>query len=144
MAGDLDIIHTPDAAAPGGHYSQAVAYGGVVYVSGQLPVRANGEHSADQPFEVQASIALDNLIAILREAGLGPGDLLKVTVYVVGIEHWPAFDRLYARYLGEHRPARAVVPVPVLHHGYLIEIEAIARDLQPGGLQPRHLQEEPS
>ena len=54
-----------------------------------------------------------------------------MTVYVVGIEHWPAFDRLYARYLGEHRPARAVVPVPVLHHGYLIEIEAIARDLQP-------------
>lgn len=144
MAGDLDIIHTADAAAPGGRYSQAVAYGGVVYVSGQLPVRANGEHSADQPFEVQASIALDNLMAILRQAGLSPTDLLKVTVYVVGIEHWPAFDRLYARYLGEHRPARAVVPVPVLHHGYLIEIEAIARDLQPRGLQPRHLQEEPS
>ncbi|OCX25802.1 RidA family protein [Pseudomonas graminis] len=143
MAGDLDIIHTPDAAAPGGHYSQAVAYGGVVYVSGQLPVRANGEHSADQPFEVQASIALDNLIAILREAGLGPGDLLKVTVYVVGIEHWPAFDRLYARYLGEHRPARAVVPVPVLHHGYLIEIDAVARNLQPRGLQPHNLREDP-
>ncbi|MDC6382413.1 RidA family protein [Pseudomonas graminis] len=139
MAGDIQIIHTPHAAAPGGHYSQAVAYGGLLYVSGQLPVRANGEHSADQPFGVQASIALDNLMAILREAGLGPSDLLKVTVYVVGIEHWPAFDRLYARCLGEHRPARAVVPVPVLHHGYLIEIEAVAR-----GLQPHNLREEPS
>lgn len=135
MAGNLEIIHTADAAAPGGHYSQAISHGGVVYVSGQLPVRANGEHSADQPFEVQASIALDNLMAILRAAGLSPSDLLKVTVYVVGIEHWPAFDRLYARYLGEHRPARAVVPVPVLHHGYLIEIDAVARGRQAGGSQ---------
>ena len=130
MAGKLNVIHTANAAAPGGHYSQAIAHAGLVYVSGQLPVRANGEHSADQPFEVQAAIALDNLMAILSEAGLGPHDLLKVTVYVVGIEHWPAFDQLYARYLGAHRPARAVVPVPVLHHGYLIEIEAVARGVQ--------------
>ncbi len=130
MAGNPKVIHSADAAAPGGHYSQAIAHAGVVYVSGQLPVRANGEHSADQPFEVQASIALDNLLAILRAAGLGPRDLLKVTVYVVGIEHWPAFDRMYANYLGDHRPARAVVPVPVLHHGYLIEIEAVARGAQ--------------
>lgn len=130
MAGNPKVIHSADAAAPGGHYSQAIAHAGVVYVSGQLPVRANGEHSADQPFEIQASIALDNLLAILRAAGLSPRDLLKVTVYVVGIEHWPAFDRIYANYLGDHRPARAVVPVPVLHHGYLIEIEAVARGAQ--------------
>jgi reactive intermediate/imine deaminase len=131
MAGNhIYSIHSTHAAPPGGHYSQAVAHGGVLYVSGQLPVRANGEHSAGQPFAVQASIALDNLVAILGEAGLGPRDLLKVTVYVVGIEHWPAFDQIYARYLGEHKPARAVVPVPVLHHGYLIEIEAIARATQ--------------
>ncbi|MBY8949578.1 RidA family protein [Pseudomonas sp. SH10-3B] len=131
MAGNrIHSIHSTQAAPPGGHYSQAVAHGGVLYVSGQLPVRANGEHSAGQPFAVQASIALDNLVAILGEAGLGPRDLLKVTVYVVGIEHWPAFDQIYARYLGEHKPARAVVPVPVLHHGYLIEIEAVARTAQ--------------
>jgi reactive intermediate/imine deaminase len=131
MAGNrIHSIHSPHAAPPGGHYSQAVAHGGVLYVSGQLPVRANGEHSTGQPFAVQASLALDNLVAILGEAGLSPGDLLKVTVYVVGIEHWPAFDRIYARYLGEHKPARAVVPVPVLHHGYLIEIEAVARTAQ--------------
>ncbi|QDG55912.1 RidA family protein [Pseudomonas sp. NIBRBAC000502773] len=131
MAGNrIHSIHSTHAAPPGGHYSQAVAHGGVLYVSGQLPVRANGEHSAGQPFAVQASLALDNLVAILGEAGLGPDDLLKVTVYVVGIEHWPTFDRIYARYLGEHKPARAVVPVPVLHHGYLIEIEAVARATQ--------------
>ncbi|WHS58166.1 RidA family protein [Pseudomonas sp. G2-4] len=127
MAGEIELIHTTQAAAPGGHYAQAVSHQDVLYVSGQLPVRVDGSHSADQPFEVQAGIALDNLMAILSAAGRGPTDLLKVTVYVVGIEHWPAFDRIYARYLGEHRPARAVVPVPALHHGYLIEIEALAR-----------------
>ncbi|SHM90327.1 reactive intermediate/imine deaminase [Pseudomonas asturiensis] len=127
MAGDIERIHTPDAAAPGGHYSQAVRHQGVLHVSGQLPVRADGSHSVDEPFEVQAAIALDNLLAILAAAGCRADDLIKVTVYVAGIQHWPAFDRLYATYLGDHRPARAVVPVPELHHGYLIEIEAQAR-----------------
>lgn len=127
MAGEIELIHTTQAAAAGGHYAQAVLHQSVLYVSGQLPVRADGSHSVDQPFEVQAAIALDNLMAILGAAGRSPSDLLKVTVYVAGIKHWPAFDRIYARYLGEHRPARAVVPVPALHHGYLIEIEALAR-----------------
>lgn len=127
MAGEIELIHTTQAAAPGGHYTQAVSHQGVLYVSGQLPVRPDGRHSANQPFEAQACLALENLMAILSAAGRGPNDLLKVTVYVAGIEHWPAFDRIYARYLGEHRPARAVVPVPALHHGYLIEIEALAR-----------------
>ncbi|GFM86139.1 reactive intermediate/imine deaminase [Pseudomonas cichorii] len=128
MAGNpIDLIHTPNAAAPGGHYSQAVRHQGLLWVSGQLPVRADGSHSVDEPFEVQATIALNNLMAILEKADSGADDLLKVTVYIVGIEHWPAFDQLYARCLGQHRPARAVVPVPVLHHGYLIEIEAVAR-----------------
>lgn len=127
MAGDIELIHTTEAAQPGGHYSQAVLHQGVLHVSGQLPVRADGSHSMDEPFEVQAAIALDNLVAILKAAGSEPDDVLKVTVYIAGVEHWPAFDRIYARYLGTHRPARAVVPVPALHHGYLIEIEAMAR-----------------
>ncbi|YCH20291.1 RidA family protein [Pseudomonas sp. D1-3] len=131
MAGEdamlMERIHTCAAAAPGGHYAQAVGYQGMHFISGQLPVRADGSHSADQSFDVQASIALDNLLAILAQANCQPGDLLKVTVYIVGIEHWPELDKRYARCLGEHRPARAVVPVPALHHGYLIEIDAIAR-----------------
>ena len=127
MAGDLELIHTPHAAAPGGHYSQAVRHQDTLYVSGQLPIRADGSHSVDEPFEVQTAIALDNLLAIITAAECSIEDLIKVTVYVAGVKHWPAFDRIYARYLGEHRPARAVVPVPELHHGYLIEIEALVR-----------------
>jgi 2-iminobutanoate/2-iminopropanoate deaminase len=64
--------------------------------------------------------------AIVEGAGLSRDRIAKVTAYLVGVEHWPAFNAIYAEVLGDHRPARAVVPVPALHHGYLIELEAIA------------------
>lgn len=123
----IELVHTTAAARPGGHYSQAVQYQGVLYISGQLPVRADGGHSVEESFEIQATLALENVLEILASANGSVEDLLKVTVYIVGIENWPVFDRLYARHLGAHRPARAVVPVAQLHHGYLIEIEALAR-----------------
>lgn len=125
----MNIIQTAHAAQPAGHYSQAIRHGDTLYISGQLPVSPDGRHNLAASFAEQARIALDNLLAILNAAGGTAQDLVKVTVYVAGVEHWPAFDRLYAAALGEHRPARAVVPVPELHHGYLIEIEAMARYL---------------
>ena len=63
QAGSIQLISTTNAAAPGGHYAQAVVHQGVLYVSGQLPIRADGVHSAGQPFEVQAAIALDNPVS---------------------------------------------------------------------------------
>ena len=69
---------------------------------------------------------LDNLFAVLAAAGSSPDRVLKVTVYVAGIAYWPAFNRLYAEAFGDAKPARCVVPVPELHHGYLVEVEAIA------------------
>jgi reactive intermediate/imine deaminase len=119
-------LNTPNAAQPGGHYSQAVRLGETLYISGQLPVRADGSHSYSEPFETQVNIALDNLISIMAHAGCGLEDLVKATVYIVGIEHWPQFNALYAQRMGNVRPARAIVPVPALHHGYLIEIEGVA------------------
>ena len=111
---------------PAGHYAPATAHGDLVFVSGQLPVGSNGEHDAQAPFEDQARRAIANLLAVLDAAGSGPERLLKVTVYIVGVDHWPTFNTVYADMLGEAKPARAVVPVPELHHGYLVEIEAIA------------------
>ena len=128
MAGNtIQPVKTANAAPPGGHYAQAVRYKDTLYISGQLPVCADGSHSANETFDTQALIALNNLLAILREAGGDITDLVKVTVYIVGAKHWPCFNTVYAKRLGSHRPARAVVPVPELHHGYLIEIEATAR-----------------
>lgn len=111
-----------EGSRPVGHYAPATAYGDLVFISGQLPVGVDPAAS----FEAQARQALANLYEVLRAAGTAPERLLKVTVYIVGIDHWPTFNAIYAELLGEARPARAVVPVPELHHGYLVEIEAVA------------------
>lgn len=125
MTDPIERIRTDAVPAPAGHYSQGVAWRDLVFVSGQLGPRSDGTHTADQPFEVQLRQALANMLAILSEAGCGPDGVLRVTAYIVGVEHWPDFNRVYAEVFGDAKPARTVVPVPELHHGYLVEVEAI-------------------
>lgn len=122
----IDRISPDGVARPGGHYSHACSVGELVFISGQLGIRADGSHTAQRPFAEQAEQAIDNLLGVLQGCGLGPEALAKVTVYVAGVAHWPEFDAIYARKLGAVRPARAVVPVSELHYGYLVEIEATA------------------
>ncbi len=122
----LAAINTGSAPKPFGHYVQAIDTGGLVFVSGQLPVRVGGAPLADMSFEAQARQSLANLLAIVEGAGLRCDRIAKVTAYLVGVEHWSAFNAIYADAFGEHRPARSVVPVSALHHGYLIELDAIA------------------
>ncbi|WP_336958102.1 RidA family protein [Sphingobium aquiterrae] len=110
---------------PQGHYVPGLLAGDLLFISGQLPGQGS-EAEAGSVFADQARQAIAALLAILREAGGTAGDLLKVTVYLVGVEHWAAFNAIYAQMLGAAKPARAIVPVPALHHGYLVEIEAIA------------------
>ena len=128
MAGEPQIrcANPADAAPPGGHYSHAVTAGSFVFISGQLPVRPCGTHAPEADFATQANLALANLFAALAAAGTSRQAIVKVTVYVTDIADWPVFNTLYAQAMGEHRPARTVVPVPVLHYGYRIEIDAIA------------------
>jgi 2-iminobutanoate/2-iminopropanoate deaminase len=123
-------IKAAGAPAASGHYSHATAHGNLVFVSGQLPVRPDGSEG-DREFGAQVRQALGNLVAVLRSAGCGPEHVLKVTVFLVGIERWSVFNRLYGEIFGEIRPARSVVPVPHLHDGYLVEIEAVA--VRPDG-----------
>lgn len=127
MAGDprIHCVNPAGSAPPGGHYSHAVIAGGFVFVSGQLPVRPDGSHAADADFATQARQTLGNLFAALEAAGTSRQAIVKLTVYVTDIADWPLFNALYAEAMGDHRPARCVVPVPELHHGYRIEIEAV-------------------
>jgi 2-iminobutanoate/2-iminopropanoate deaminase len=111
---------------PGGHYSHAVRFGDLVFVSGQLATRPDGSHTAHLPFEDQVRQALENVLAVLRSAGATPDDVLKVTAYIVDVERWPRFNAIYAEVMGNARPARTVVPVGELHYGYLVEIDAVA------------------
>jgi len=119
-------ISTPQAPAARGHYSQALVHGGLVYVSGQLPIAPADPERRLEGFEGQARQVIDNVIAILEAAGSGVERVLKVTVYIADVAHWPAFNAIYAERFGGHRPARTVVPVAQLHYGYLVEMDAIA------------------
>lgn len=119
-------ISTDEAPRPAGHYVQAKRAGDHLYISGQLPIRADGAPLPDDGFETQAAQAIDNMLAILKAAGGQPADLARVTAYIVGVGNWPRFNAVYAEKLGDARPARTVVPVPELHYGYLVEIDAVA------------------
>ena len=119
-------VNTDSAPSPAGHYVQGKVAGGFVYISGQLPIRPDGDPLGDDSFETQAGQAIDNMLAVLEAAGGTPTDLVKVTAYIVGVSNWPSFNRVYAERMGQARPARTVVPVPELHFGYLVEVDAIA------------------
>ncbi|TAX78077.1 RidA family protein [Rhizobium ruizarguesonis] len=119
-------VNTDRAPSPAGHYVQAKLAGQHLYISGQLPIRPDGAPLSDDSFETQAGQAIDNMLAVLEAAGGTPDDLIRVTAYIVGASNWPRFNQVYAARLGEARPARTVVPVPELHYGYLVEIDAIA------------------
>ena len=119
-------ISTPAAPTARGHYSQAIVHAGLVYVAGQLPAVPEDPARRLESFEEQARQVLANVVAILEAAGSGSDLIVKATVYIADLAHWPAFNAIYAEVLGAHRPARTVVPVPQLHYGYLVEMDVIA------------------
>lgn len=125
----MKLIQSPELPAPAGHYSQAVEANGLVFVSGILPSPAAIDPLV-HGFEAQCASVFDQAEKVLRAAGCGFGDVVQCTVYLVGVDHWPAFNALYARIFGEHKPARAVVPVPALHFGFLLEVQLVARRCQ--------------
>ncbi|CAN7307806.1 RidA family protein [Massilia sp. LjRoot122] len=119
----MEFIQSPELPAPGGHYSQAVVTrGGLVFVSGVLPAR----ELAGLSFEAQCASVFEQCGKILRAAGCGLNDVVQCTAYLADVAYWPAFNALYAGVFGAHRPARAVVPVPALHYGFLVEVQLVA------------------
>ncbi|AKD58048.1 RidA family protein [Spirosoma radiotolerans] len=122
----MTFINTPNAPAPGGHYSQAVVHNGLVYLSGILPITPAGEKLSTATIAEQTEQILANLDAILEAAGSQRDKVLKVTVFISDISAWGTVNQIYAQFFGDHRPARSVVPCSTLHYGFGIELEAIA------------------
>lgn len=122
----MKAIATDAAPAARGHYSQAIVHGGVAYIAGQLPIAPGEPERGRADFDAQARQVIANVIAIVEAAGSSRELILRTTVYIADIAHWPAFNAIYAEMLGDHRPARTVVPVAQLHYGYLVEMDAIA------------------
>ena len=122
----VETIAPKGLTPPLGPYSYAIAANGFVFVSGLLPVTPDGRKMTGDAFEVQAKQVLDNLETVLRAAATEPSKLVQVRVYMVDLEKWTAFNGVYSAWIGAARPARCVVPVPVLHYGVELEVEAVA------------------
>jgi len=122
----MDQILTSDAPAPVGPYSQAVVYGDLVFVSGQIPLSPETGQVCGDSIEEQAKQVLRNLAAVLQAAGASWRSVLRVTVYMTQLEDFARFNSVYENALGGAKPARATVQVSALPLGVKLEIDAIA------------------
>ena len=121
------VIRTEAAPAPfqGAPYSQAIRNGDLVFVSGQLGLKP-GDTAISGSIQDQTEQIFQNLKAILEEAGSGLDRIVKTTVFLTDLGNFQEMNEVYARHVGEDRPARSTVEISALPSGALVEIEAIA------------------
>jgi 2-iminobutanoate/2-iminopropanoate deaminase len=122
----MKTIQPAGQPTPEGHYSPGIEHDGLIFVSGQLPMDLVTREPFAGDIETQTELALRNVEAVLKEAGCDLNHVLQMTIYVSDIELWGKVNEVYTRVMGDHRPARAIVPVKDLHFGTKIEIAAIA------------------
>ncbi len=122
---ELKPVYPSEMTKPKGHYAPAIIHNGTVYVSGQLPLNANGEAELGT-IEEQTTLCLKNIEIILKASGSDLNHILKVSVFIADIGNWAKFNETFAKIMGDHRPARIVVPCNVLNRGCGIEIDCIA------------------
>ena len=122
------VVHTDRAPAPfrGAPYSQAIALGDLVFVSGQLPLDAASGRVVGTTIQEQTEQVFANIRAILDAAGSGLDRLVKTTVFLTTLADFPGMNEVYRRHVGDRPPARSTVPVGAFPDGALVEIEAIA------------------
>ena len=121
-----EVISTKLAPAAIGPYSQAIAAGGMVFTSGQIPLSPETGLAVGDDVSAQAVQALDNLKAVLAGAGCGLDDVVKTTVFITDMSKFALVNEIYAKYFTEKAPARSCVEVSKLPKGCLVEVEAIA------------------
>lgn len=122
---DMQLIHTDEAPAAVGPYSQATKANGMLFVSGQLGI-IPGEGKLADGFEAQSRQALDNLKAILVQGGSSLEKVLAVDVFVTDMGKFADLNTIYAEYFSNHKPARAAIEVAGLPLGGLVEFKCIA------------------
>lgn len=123
----MNPIKTLNAPAAIGPYSQAIDSGaGLVFVSGQLPIDPATGAFPEGGVKAQTKQSLLNASAILREAGLGLGNVVKTTVFLADMGDFAAMNEVYSDFFSAPFPARSAVAVKALPKGALVEIECIA------------------
>ena len=121
----IQTINTNNAPAAIGPYSQAKIYGGVLYVSGQIPMDPVTGQCAGNTIETQSKQAIKNVGAILEAAGTSFDNVIKTTCFLASMDDFAAFNEIYAQYFTS-KPARSCVAVKALPKGVLCEVEVIA------------------
>lgn len=121
----MEFVSTENAPAAIGPYSQAVKIGNMVYTSGQIALDTNG-NMVEGDIHDQTTQVLKNLESVLDAAGSSLEQVLKTTIYLVNMDDFIAVNTTYAKFFGDHKPARATVAVKTLPKNALVEIEAIA------------------
>ena len=120
-------IHSDQAPAAVGPYSQAARIGDLLFLSGQIGLEPGGSCEIDGDLAAQARQALDNLSAVLAAAGASWADVIKTTIYLTDLASFATVNEIYAKYVGSPPPARATVEVSGLPKGAAVEIDAVAR-----------------
>lgn len=122
----MEFINDTSGPVPCGPYSHAVRSGNMLYVSGQVPFDPASGALVGADIEAQTEQTLKNLTSLLTSAGLGMGNIVKTTVYLANWDDFAAFNKVYSRFMGDHKPARATVEVSRIAQNALIELEAVA------------------
>ena len=119
-------VTSSKAPKPIGPYSQAIIAGGLLFVSGQIPIDPATGELVEGDIEAQTEQVLKNVVAILKEAKMGPENVVKTTVFLKDLAEFTRMNEVYARYLGKEPPARSTIQAAGLPRGARIEIDVIA------------------
>ena len=119
-------VTTDKAPQPIGPYSQGVIAGGFLFVSGQIPIDPATNELVGGDIQTQTRRVLDNLVGILKDAHLGPEDVVKTTVFLTDLNEFAGMNEVYARYFGKEPPARSTIQAAALPRGVKIEMDLIA------------------
>ena len=120
------LINSPTAPKPIGPYSQAVVAGGFLFASGQIPLDPDTNELVQGDIEAQTERVLRNIEAVLKQAGLGLGDVVKTSIYLADMGEFSRVNSVYARFFDDQPPARSTVEVSRLPMGVSVEIDVIA------------------
>ncbi len=121
------VIRTDKAPAPVGPYSQAIEAGGFLFCSGQIAIDPKTNQVHNGPIEEQATMVLENISAVLQQAGMTFQNVVKTTIYLINMNDFAAVNEIYSKYFKETPPARSTVAVSGLPKGVHVEIEVIAK-----------------
>lgn len=126
LSSHLDVVLTKDAPAAIGPYSQGIVANGLLYTAGQIPLDPVSMEVDGTDIETQSERVMKNLDAVLAASGSSLAHVIKTTCFLVDLNDFQAFNTIYGRWFGDHKPARSTVQVAKLPRGVLVEVECIA------------------